>query len=38
MLSELSNDKNIGFNALRSAYITFYFPKIDFLKKERIAF
>ena len=38
MLSEISDEKKIGVNSLRSAYVTFYFPKINLLKKERIAF
>ena len=38
MLSEISEEKKIGVNSLRSSYVTNFFPKINLLKKERIAF
>jgi hypothetical protein len=34
ILSEISNDKNIGVNYLRSAFVSFYFPNINLLKKK----
>ena len=38
LLKTITKEKKVGVNSLRSAYITFYFPKINILKKDRIAF
>ena len=38
MLKEITNEKNIGVNALRSAYVSKYFNKLNKLQLERIAF
>jgi hypothetical protein len=38
MLKEITNEKHIGVNALRSAYVSKYFNNLDKLQLERIAF
>jgi len=38
MLKEITTEKNIGVNALRSAYVSKYFNKLNKLQLERIAF
>ena len=38
LLKEITNEKNIGVNALRSAYVSKYFNKLNKLQLERIAF
>jgi len=38
MLKEITNDKNIGVNSLRSAYVSHYFNKLNKLQLERVAF
>ena len=38
MLKEITKEKNIGVNALRSAYVSKYFNKLNKLQLERIAF
>ena len=38
MLYDITKDKNIGVNALRSAYVSYYFNKLNKLQLERVAF
>ena len=38
MLKVITNDKNIGVNSLRSAYVSHYFNKLNKLQLERVAF
>jgi hypothetical protein len=38
MLKDITKDKNIGVNSLRSAYVSHYFNKLDKLQLERVAF
>ena len=38
LLKEITKEKNIGVNALRSAYVSHYFNKLNKLQLERIAF
>jgi hypothetical protein len=38
MLKDITNDKNIGVNSLRSAYVSYYSNKLNKLQLERVAF
>ena len=38
MLKDITKDKNIGVNSLRSAYVSHYFNKLNKLQLERVAF
>ena len=38
LLNKILDEKKIGINALRSAYLSYYYPKCNKLQKERIAF
>ena len=38
MLKDITKDKNIGVNSMRSAYVSHYFNKLNKLQLERVAF
>ncbi len=38
MLKDITKDKNIGVNSLLSAYVSYYFDKLNKLQLERVAF
>ena len=38
MLKDITKEKNIGVNSLRSAYVSHYFNKLNKLQLERVAF
>ena len=38
MLKDITKDKNIGVNSLRSVYVSHYFNKLNKLQLERVAF